>query len=282
MGAIANLDQLVNTLTGGVAAKEQVWWYTDNRIGSGVGSATVAGQYTSLWTFNQTPGGQGSAPGGTARVCTNATDGSLRYTSPTGGRTKYLVGACASSNVAGVQIIYDRLVDISGFSATTTTAQTCTGVVPTRYSGAESKGNQIWLEIYTIIGATATTITVEYTNQDGTTGRISKPVAFGGTGRREATRIIIVPLADGDLGVREVTNVDLLASTGTAGDFGVAIVRPIINVPVGLAGTGSLIDCITQLPTLPAIGDDACLTQAWYASTTTSPNTFGTLSFVEA
>jgi len=228
------------------------------------------------------PGGQGAAPGATARVCTNATNGSLRYTSPTGGREKYLIGACASASVAGMEIIYDRLVDISGFSATVATLQTCTGVIPTRYTGAESKGNQIWLEIYTLIGATATTITVEYTNEAGTTGKISKPVVFGGTGRREATRIIIVPLADGDLGVREVTGVQLVATTGVAGDFGVSIIRPIVNVPVGLAATGSLVDCLTQLPALPKIGSDACLTQAWFASTTTSPSTFGTLSFVEA
>lgn len=282
MGEIADLDQLINTLTGGTGAREQVWWYSDNRIGSGAGAAAVAGQLTSLWTFNQSPGGQGSAPGGTARVCTNATDGSLRYTSPTGGRTKYLVGAGACANSVGVEIIYDRLVDIGGFNATTTTLQTCTGVVPTRFTGTSSRGNQIWIEIYTIIGTTATTLTVEYTNEAGTTGQISKPVVFGGTGRREATRVIIVPLADGDLGVQEITGVDLVATTGTAGDFGVCIARPIINIPIGLAGTGSMIDCLTQLPSLPRIGDDACLTQAWYASAVTSPNTLGTLSFVEA
>jgi hypothetical protein len=281
MGAIASLDQLVNTLTGGEAAFESMFYFSDNRIGSGAGAACVAGQCTSLWTFNGY-NGQGAAPGGTARNPDNTTLGAIGQSNPTGGRQKYLTCFPAYSNSAGVFSLYDRLADISGLSGTVTTAQNTTSLAVTRYTGTESVGNQIWLEIYTIVGATATTATVSYTNQAGTSGRTSKAVVFGGTGRREATRMIRVPLADGDTGVRSVESVTLAASTVTAGDFGVVIAREIAIGIIATAGVGSMTDLLTQLPSLPEIKTDACLALSFLAVSTTSPNFFTTLSMVEA
>jgi hypothetical protein len=278
--AIADLSALLNIATGGTGDKEYINYYVDNRIGSGAGAATVAGQYTSLWTFNRFPGGAGAAPGGTARNPTNTTQGALGQSTPTG--TQYLGGLSIGANVAGIGTWYDRLADISGLNATTTTAQNTTSLAVTRYTGAESVGNEIWIEIYTIIGTTATTITVSYTNQAGTSGRTSQAVVFGGTGRREATRMIRVPLANGDTGVRSVESVTVLATTGTAGDFGVTIVRPIASGVCGLPGTGSLTDCLSQLAALPEIKSGACLTPLWFANTTTSPILHGFVSIVES
>lgn len=282
MGTIADLDQLVNTLTGGTGDFQQLWWNQDNRIGSAAGAATVAGQWTSLWTFNMTPRGQGAAPGSSARNPTNATNGTLGQSNPGGGRQKRLAGLACCMNVAGTVVLYDRLADISGLSATTTTAQNTTSLSVSRYTGTESIGNQIWIEIYTIIGTTATTITVSYTNQDGTSGRTSQAVVFGGTGRREATRLISVPLQSGDTGVRSVESVTVLATTGTAGDFGVVIARPLAVAPIGTAGVGVLVDLLTMLPSLREVKTDAALSLMMLASTTTSPATFGTITMVEA
>jgi len=281
MGSIADLDQLINTLTGGTGAREQIFDFWDNRIGSGAGAAAVAGQFTSMWTFNGM-NGAGAAPGGTARNPTRATTGAIGQSNPTGGRQKYLLCFPVYSNNNGVFVLYDRLADISGLSGTVTTAQNTTGLSVTRYTGTESVGNQIWLEIYTIVGATGTTATVSYTNQAGTSGRTSKAVVFGGTGRREATRHIRVPLADGDTGVRSVESVTLAATTGTAGDFGVVIAREITMGTVSVAGVGSMTDLLTQLPSLPEIKTDACLAISFNAVAVTSPNLFTTLSMVEA
>ena len=281
MGTIADLNQLMNTLTGGTAAREQLFYFYDNRIGSGAGAAAVIGQFTSMWTFNGYAG-SGAAPGGTARNPTNATMGALPFTDPTGGRAKYLCGGYAYTNNFGAMTLYDRLADYRGLSGTSTSAQNTTSLAVNRYTGTESIGNQIWLEIYTIVGATATTATVSYTNQAGTSGRTSKAVVFGGTARREATRHIRVPLADGDTGVRSVESVTLAATTGMAGDFGVTIAREIASFIIGSAGSGALTDFLTQLPSLPEIKTDACLTFSLFAATTTSPNLFTTLSMVEA
>lgn len=282
MGSVADLSTLVNTLTGGTAAKEQLWVFQDARNGSGAGAATVAGQFTSLWTFNWSPGGTGAAPGGTARNPTNATTGAIGQADPSGGRQKYLAGFAATANAVGNFILYDRLADISGLNATTTSAQTITGLSVTRYTGTAAAGNQIWLEIYTLIGTTATTITASYTNESGTSGRTTLPVVFGGTGRREATRAILLPLQGGDKGVRSVQSVTVLATTGTAGDFGVTIARPLTNAPIGVAGTGTVVDCLCGLPSFPEIQTGACLSGYWFASSTPSPATFSALSMVEA
>lgn len=281
MGAIADLSQLVNTLTGGTGAREQMFYFSDNRQGSAAGSAAVIGQFTSLWTFNGY-NGTGAAPGGTARNPTNTTTGAIGQSNPTGGRQKYLCSFPVYSNNNGVFVLYDRLADISGLSGTVTTAQNTTGLSVNRYTGTESVGNQIWLEIYTIVGTTATTATVSYTNQAGTSGRTSKAVVFGATARREATRHIRVPLADGDTGVRSVESVTLAATTGTAGDFGVVIARELTMGITSSSGTGMMTDLLTQLPSLPEIKTDACLALSFYASATTSPTLFTTLSMVEA
>lgn len=282
MGAIADISQQINTATGGTGATQNVWQLIDNRQGSAAGAATVAGQWTSLWNFNKSPTGQGAAPGGTARNPTRATTGALGQTNPGGGRQKRIGCWAPFSSVAGNYQIYDRLADISGFSGTTTTAQTVTGLSVTRYTGSESVGNEIWLEIWTIIGTTATTVTVEYTNQDGTTGKTSQAVAIGGTGRREATRIIKVPLAAGDTGVRAVTNIDLLASTGTAGDIGVVIARPLAACPIANAGSGVICDFVTAIPTYIECKEDACIDTILFANTTTSPYLYQHFAFLEA
>jgi len=282
MGSVADLSQLVNTLTGGTGASEQIWFYQDNRIGAAAGATPVVGQFTSLWTFNMMPGGQGAAPGSTARNPTRTTPGALGQSDPTGGRQKYIAGAVSTATTSGVQIWYDRLADISGLNATTITAQNTTGLAVSRYTGAASAGNQIWIEIFTIIGTTATTISATYTNQAGTSGRVTPLVVFGGTNRREATRIIVMPLAAGDTGVRSVESVTVTATTGTAGNFGVVIARPLVNIPIGLGGTGTLIDCLSSMPAFPEVQTGACLSQIWFASTTTSPITVGSFSMVEA
>lgn len=133
----------------------------------------------------------------------------------------------------GCGIITDRLVQHGGLSAIVTGAQTTnlpTAALPRYTSGV---GVMIGLEIYTIIGATGTTVTVSYTNQAGTAGRTSVAAVLGGTNFREASRVIQLPLQQGDTGCRSVESVTLAASTGTAGNFGVTLFRPLLMFPTG-------------------------------------------------
>ncbi len=138
------------------------------------------------------------------------------------------------------------------------------------------------LEIYTIIGTTAQTITVEYTNQAGTTGRTSPAVAFGGTGDREASRFVMVPLQLGDTGGKAVAGVTLSGSTGTAGDFGVTLFKPLFVVP----GVSGAISTITRNGLfggdVPEVIDDAALFFLARSASTGTGTLQGTITLIEA
>jgi hypothetical protein len=268
MSAFADLSELVNRATGGNSGTpEAIIGWKDNRVGAAAAQAPVAGRLTSLWQYNGSPA-HGVAPGAVS-VPTNATDGALKQTNPGGGRQKWLTGGWATANAAGTLILYDRLLHIGGLSGTTTTAQTVGGSL-TRYTSTASVGNQIFVEIYTAIGGTATTVTASYTDQGGTSGVTSQAVAIGGTGLNEAQRIIPLTLAAGDTGVQAVASVTVLATTGTAGNFGVSIVRPLYAIPISVLGVGGILQ-LARSGGFSEVLTNACLAFAWLANTTTVP-----------
>lgn len=175
--------------------------------------------------------------------------------------------AMARSN-PGMMVLCDRLSHQGGLSGITTGAQTTNlpTAALTRYTDGE--GVMAALEIYTQIGATSTTVTASYTNQAGTAGRTTQATPWGNTGFREASRFVILPLQQGDTGVRAVASVTNAATTGTAGAFGVTLFKPLLVVPV--SGAFQDMDAMLGLACQNLrILDDACL--FWlHMSTTTS------------
>lgn len=280
MGALTDLSDIINRCTGGNSGTpENIFFFKDSRVGSAAASATVAGRLSSLWEFEGCPSG-GAAPGAVA-VPTNATDGALKQTDPGGGRTKWLLGMSATASVAGTLILYDRLLHISGLDATNASAQTVGGTL-TRYTGSEAVGNQIWVEIYSQIGSSATTITALYDDQGSSTNVTSTATAFGGTALREPQRIIPIPLASDDNGVKNLVSVDLAGSTTGAGNFGASIVRPLLALQLPVAGVGQTRNLISDMPGPIEIKTGACLALAWLANGTTAPQIYGNISMIEA
>jgi hypothetical protein len=193
-----------------------------------------------------------------------------------------LIGASVTPLTAGVYLLYDRLMHVGGLSGTSTASQTVQGAAPgtpaiTRNTGGA--GNIAWYEIYTIIGTTATTLTMSYTDQDGNSA--SSTINIGGTGFREVSRAQRIPLATGDTGIRSIQSVQLTATTGTAGSFGITLARPLAWIPVGAAGTAGWRDYTTGLPGIPTIDPNACLALMFIPAAATAPELFGTLATVE-
>lgn len=278
MSALVDLSDVINRATGGNSGTpETIFMYKDSRVDAAAAAAPVAGRMTSLWQYEGTPSG-GAAPGSVAAPV-NTTTGSLIQTDPGGGREKWLLGVTANGSTAGTLILYDRLLHISGLNGTLNTAQTVGGSL-TRNTGGV--GNQIWVEIYTQIGASGTTITASYTDQAAASGHTTTATSIGATNFREAQRIIPLPLAAGDSGVQAVASVTLAATTGTAGDFGVTVVRPLLIIPCPLAACGTVRDLIAQLPGPIKIDTDACLAFAWLANGATAPQVFTQLNMIEA
>ncbi len=282
MSAITDLSDLLNLLTGGGAvAPEPIWAFKDGRVGAAA-VATVAGQYSSLWQYNGQRPTHGAVPGASARIPTRATDGAIGQVNPTGGRQKWLVSnPLFAPTQAGVLICADRLADISGLSGVAAGAQAISGLAVTRYAGAASAGNEIWVEIYTAVGATARTITASYTNQAGTAGRTTQAAVFGGTGANEAQRMIRLPLQQGDTGVRSVESVTISATTGTAGDFGVTILRAIAGAAATNPAIGTSRELTRGYPGLVEVATDAALFFMWQAAGAVAPAINSQLMFVE-
>lgn len=283
MAALTDISDIVNRLTGGNSGTPEILnVFIDNRAGGAAAAAPVAGRLTSLWQYQKMPGGEGAAPS-TSAIPVNDTAGAFFQTDPGGGRDKWLLGVVGHSSQGGTLTIYDRLVHQGGLSGAATGEQTTNlpTTALTRYSGTASVGNFIAIEIYSQIGTTSRTVTVNYTNQAGTASRTTKAVDIGNTGLREAQRIIICPLQDGDTGVRSIEGVTLSASTGTAGNFGVFIGHVLASLPMPGSGVAVVRDLISGLPAVTQIMTDACLSAYWTPTGTTAPQINLQLSMIE-
>lgn len=189
----------------------------------------------------------------------------------------------AASNIT-TTVLIDRLSHQGGLSGTTTGAQTTNlpTAALTRYTSGE--GVFAALEIYTTVGTTATTATVSYTNQAGTAGLTSKDFVFGGTSNRTAGTMLIIPLADGDTGVRSVESVTLAASTTTAGNFGVTLFKILDWVPAGMLGNDQVFGPVDAFlgggGLCPVVEDNACLQLVTFANSA-NPVIVTSLRFIE-
>lgn len=178
-----------------------------------------------------------------------------------GSSTLDLLSGQFSATDTGVIIICDRLSHQGGLDGTSTASQNTN--LPTasltRYTSGE--GVMAGITIYSQVGTTSTDVRFTYTNQAGTSGQVSPRVLFGATGFREAGRLILCPLLAGDTGVRAVQNITLAASTGTVGNFGVTIFKPLFAMIISAQMQTVYCNLTTGYCSgnIPEVQDDACL-----------------------
>lgn len=272
------LGELLNALTGGAYTEaDPVSFFKTPRINDANAAAPVADTLTSLWLYQGQPGVPLAAPGAVAAPG-RASNGGLMQADPGGGRKSYLVSIEGTCSAVGQLLLYDRLLHQSGLDATNTGAQTVGGSI-TRNTGGD--GNRLYAEVYAQVGATPTTIAASYTNQAGTAGRLTQAVTFGGAGAREQARMIKMPLQAGDYGVRSVQSVTVLATTGTAGDFGLTLAHPIISASVGQLAAAYCKALIAPPPDMKELFSDACLALAFYSLANTAIELTGQLIVAE-
>jgi hypothetical protein len=281
MAAITDLSDLINRQSGGNSGTpENLFFHKVPRTAGAAVTAPIAGRGASIWIYDGMPAA-GAVPT-TAAIPTLATNGAIPFTAPTGGRDKHLISVSIAPTVPGVYLLYDRLLHIGGLNATLTTSQTVQGspASPALTRNTGGAGNIAFYEIYTIIGTTSTTLTMTYTNQEGTGSRTST-MNIGGTAFREVTRMQRIPLAAGDTGIQSVQSVQLTATTGTAGNFGITIAQPLALIPVGAGGLMGWRDYTTGLPGIPVIDDNACLALMYIPNVATAVELFGSLGTIE-
>lgn len=232
----------------------------------------VAGRIDSLWTAAPFPG----ATPTTAAVPTRATAGAVGQQNPGAGLVRYLARVkVTNAGPRGTLILIDRLSHQGGLSGIVTTAQTTnlpTAALTRNTSGVDVKAA---LYAYTAVGSTATTVSMNYTNQAGTSGRVSPLRDFGTTTHGGAAdRFLEMPLQAGDYGVRSVESVTVTATTGTAGNFGVVLYRQLLSLPLMGPFPSSEVDydldAMFGLGCFPEIPTDACLEWLFLGDSTSS------------
>lgn len=240
----------------------------------------VAGGFVNLQRAGVTSRGQMAVPaaasaGGTLHVAGQAGFGNLP--DPVGGASLYLAQAALTFTTAGAVWFYDRVWSCSGFTGTLTTAQAVTSFPTLTRPDANGTGLEIWIECYTATGATAASITVQYTNSAGVSGRNS--VATAHITSMPANRMYRVQLQSGDFGVKSIQSVTLSATTGTAGSFGVTLMKKIAVVGTAIPNVPVVSDFAAL--GMPTIQVATALNAIHQGTTTASGIILGTFTFID-
>ena len=273
-GAIGSLDQALAAYFGG-----------GNRTFSfnKAGTTGVVGATNTLWFVGSQPAAgsaAAAAPGGT--VPTDATTGSWGFDNPSSGTQHFVFGNPIASVAANTLLLYDRLFSVTKTMNSSTT-EAVTGV-PTRYqsttAGAadSAENNFLMIECRTVLAATAHNWTVcTYTDQSNNTGATFPSVT--GNSSNIVNRLDqpvgtwFCPLASGDTGIRNLTQMQCSASVAT-GAIDFTIGHPIAFMPCGIANFVCEKDGLTTSISLERIFDDACLAFLEICKSATTATTY--------
>lgn len=229
----------------------------------------VAGRFYSLWRATGQPG-QGAIPTAAA-VCTKALLGALPFENQTAPIANYMAWVDVATSLATATLeIHDRLCHQGGLVGNVATLQTTNlpltlaGVPAERIGPADHSQMQWWLEWYADTGSTAVNATVAVTYSDDSSGNVLVPLVATS---RASGLYQILPEA-GKSGIKAVNSVQLSATSGTAGNFGVTCTRYRAGFFTVVASKAEVFDWASL--GLPQIANDACLSLIQLCTTTTT------------
>lgn len=267
--AITTMDQIV----AGLASSQQFAFMLPS-------VTNVAGGWVNLQRATTTSFGQMAIPAAASAGGTLHTDtetGFPKGVEPAVGISSYLAQWRATAATAGTIHLYDRVWSCTGFSGIVTAAQAVTSFPTLTRPDSNGTGLEIWIECYTATGATASNITVQYTNSAGVSGRNTVSTAM--ITSMPANRMFQVPLQSGDVGVKSIQSVTLSASTGTAGAFGVTLMDRLASISMPVPNVGVGLD-FADLG-MPIIADFAALNFIHQGTTTSSGIIMGQFNAIQ-
>jgi len=185
-----------------------------------------------------------------------------------------------SSAQAGMLLLCDRLWHNSGFTITSTGAQTINSAAwPARDMNGSTNGVGVILgvEISGATGAGTPTITVSYTNDANTSGKTAtNSVATVATSA--AGTFYPIGLAAGDTGVRSVQTLTLSA-TWTSGTMHLVAYRVLATLELPAAGIPNAVDALTS--GMPRCYDTTVPFLIYIPQTTTTTQLSGSAVFTQ-
>lgn len=281
-------DDFVNEVT----SNGKFWRNDFNKITGA--AAYTAGRWYDMSPLNGTPvANTWTGTALNAQVPSESTGFGLYHGGNVSSDTKHIINISAMSAVAtavpGVLMLVDMCLYYPGINMNSSSAQNLTNTnTLTRYTNGA--GLRAYLVIQTTAGVTAHNVAMSYTNQAGTSGR-TLPVTVACTASAITPHIThagtaannygpFLPLASGDTGIRSVQSVTLSAASG-AGTAALVLCRPLATIPITTASVAAERDLMNQLPSMPRVFDDACLTWLYFtgAATAASTNFFGSVDF---
>ena len=268
--AITTMDGLVSALA--TAQDQQLFFPSATNVAGGWILLNQA--VTSSFGILAAPTAYGS--GGNTYTQTAGTAGYPKWSAGSG--TNTYVGRWGSAfATAGTIHLYDMYWACSGLSGALNTAQSIVGFsgMPTRNSNGI--GAEIWIGCSSAIGATAHNVTVQYTNQAGTSGR--NTVSTAGIVSMPANRMYQVSLQSGDTGVQSIQSLTLSASSGTAGNLWIMVMSRVASISAPVANISNVSDFASL--GLPKIYDESCLMFVHQATTTSSGIVMGQLDIIQ-
>jgi hypothetical protein len=266
--AITTMDQLVAALVG----SRQDLNYS---FQAGTNGINQSANLNRLGTGNCW--GVPTTPTSTPVIPTDATPGYPSLTDPASGQSLYLARWNVQSSQSGWNMIFDRVFHVGGFSGILTTAQSISALsLPSARCPSNGEGLEIWLESYTATGASAANVTASYTNSSGTSGRTT--VATAMITSFPVARMLRLPLQEGDTGVQSVQSLTLSASTGTAGNFGLTLLKRKATLNFIVGPSGAAVDFVPL--GLRAIESNSCLQFVQISPTSGTGLPLGYLSII--
>lgn len=271
---LGSLSDLISEAT--VGGKRQKWKH------SKTGTGTVSGRQYSLWNVGAQPaagGAPAARPGGA--VPTNATAGSLMQTDPGGSDTLHMVTwQSQATSAPNTLMIYDRLFHAATFNHNSSAAQTITGV-PTRYATTTSPGNFAFMEVTTVLTATAFTITMQFVDQDGNAAE--NAAALTGIVSSVVTQVPhfpwFIPLGGVNTGLRNATQITFSAAAAS-GVSNFVMGHEIALAPQPVAGSMVVMDGINSAFNLEQVLTGACLSFMEWKTVASASTYMGSVIFV--
>jgi hypothetical protein len=214
----------------------------------------VAGRPASLWSLNGRPGPGGfdtTLNGVTLSSSSAIPSGAIPHYDPASGNS-YLARFSGAATQGGVLMLLDRLWHNGGYTITSTSAQNSTTPTwPARCptSGTDDtpattgEGVMAFVEISAVTGSGVPTVTMNYTNQAGTSGR----TAFNTISTLASSAVgALYPmgLQAGDTGIRSIQSITLSA-TWTSGTMNMVVARLIAMLELPAAQIPNAIDALT-------------------------------------
>lgn len=250
--AFNTVDNVINAVSANLRAQGLEFNKTT------VGTPAVGIPHT-LWTATGLPEAGGSGSTATPRVLTSSTAGAMQYANPSGGRTMHLMcmrSLMLVSNSNTQLVLVDRIADCL-LNASTIGTTSLTGFDATSRLGS-AEGAKLWIEVASNLGAATFSMQIDYTDQTGTPGFFA---TLANTASQTVGKSINTnmwqPIMNTTGGIRSIQSYSI--TNGTTGTMRVCLVRPLLYMPMPVAGLGYLRDMLHEMPNLPRIYDNSCL-----------------------